>query len=203
MRPTYWLPPLAWMVVIFVMSTDAGSAQLTGDWLGPVLRGMLPSATPAQLGAAHVAVRKTAHVTEYAVLAALWFRAFVRGRGWHASPAGWAALGLAVAWAIADESHQAFVPSRSASAGDVAFDTAGAAAAVLVARAGWRAAARGMTTALLWIATLGGAGVLVLNAVLGVPPGFLAFSAPAAALLLVLRRRRARRTSTTGGSGPP
>lgn len=204
MPPLYWLPPVAWMAVIFVLSTDMGNARHTGDWLEPVLRALLPSANSAQLGAVHGAARKAAHVTEYAVLAALWFRALLRGRGWPARPAGWAALGLAVVWAVTDEWHQAFVPSRTASAGDVAFDAVGAALVVLVARAGWRAAARGATTALLWIAGLGGAGLLALNVALGMAWGVLGFSVPVAALVLVLRHRRAGRVPPTGpGSASP
>lgn len=202
MPPLYWLPPVAWMAVIFVLSTDLGDARHTGDWLGPVLRALWPSANAAQLGAAHGAVRKAAHVIEYAVLAALWIRALVRGRAWPVRPAAWAALGLAVVWAITDEWHQAFVPSRIASAGDVAFDVAGAVAAVLVARAGWRTAARRATTTLLWIAVLGGAALLALNVALGMTWGVLGFSVAVAALFLVLRHRRAGRVPPTGGPGP-
>ncbi len=192
MTPLSWLPPLVWMGVIFVLSTDVGSAEHTRSWLEPLFRAMLPGATDAQIGAVHILVRKAAHVTEYAILAALWFRALARGRGWRAAAPGRTALGIAAAWALVDEGHQAFVISRGAGVGDVFLDTAGATAAVLVARLGWRAAARGATTVLLWIAALGGGAVLALNAAVGVPSGVLWVTAPAAVLLLALRLRRVR-----------
>ncbi|MGH7388497.1 MAG: VanZ family protein, partial [Candidatus Rokuibacteriota bacterium] len=122
MAPLYWLPPLAWMAVIFVLSTDVGSAEHTGAWLEPLFRVARPWASDAQIGAAHAVVRKTAHVAAYAILAALWFRAFARGRAWPARAAALAAFGLAAAWAVVDESHQAFVASRGAGAGDVLLD---------------------------------------------------------------------------------
>lgn len=192
MAPIYWLPPVLWMGIIFGLSTDVGSAEHTASWLEPVFRAVLPGATPAVIEALHLLVRKTAHATEYAVLAALWFRAFARGRGWRPSAAAVTALGLSALWALLDEGHQTFVVSRGASLGDVFLDTTGAAAAMLVARFGWRPTARVVTTTLLWIALLGGTGVLVLNAVVGVPSGVLWITAPAAALLLALRRRRTR-----------
>ncbi|HSE92706.1 MAG TPA: VanZ family protein [Methylomirabilota bacterium] len=192
MAPIYWLPPLAWMAVIFVLSTDVGSSEHTRSWLEPVFRAVRPWATDVQVRAVHAVVRKAAHVIEYAILAVLWFRAFARGRAWPPAKAASAAFGLAAAWAVVDEAHQAFVASRGAAAGDVLIDTIGAAAAALVARFGWRAAARGATTALLWTAALGGAGALLLNAAAGVPSGALWLTAPASALLLARRRWRAR-----------
>src|SRR5712691_7353535 len=79
MRPAHWLPPVAWMAVTFWVSTDSGSGEHTSRILLPLLRWLLPWATPEALDAAHLLLRKSAHVTEYAILAALWFRAFRRG----------------------------------------------------------------------------------------------------------------------------
>ncbi len=185
-----WAPPVAWMGVIFWLSTDAGSAQQTSRLLMPVLTWLLPGATPLQLDALHVLTRKAAHVTEYAILAALWFRALVRG---HAAPTvAWGALAISVAWAFADEAHQSFVVSRTASLRDVAIDSAGVLAVVLVGRRGWRAAADAATTVLLWTAAVGGVLALVLNVSVGVPSGVLWLTVPAALLTLLVRRRRAR-----------
>lgn len=77
------------------------------------------------------AVRKTAHVLEYAVLAALLWRArrkpaLTKGLPWCWSHAAFA-ISIAALYAISDEIHQAWVPNRGPSAGDVCFDTAGAA----------------------------------------------------------------------------
>lgn len=188
----YWLPPVLWMAVIVGFSTDAGSESHTEHWLLPILRELVPWATPALLEALHWLVRKTAHLSEYAILAALWLRAFVRGRNLSPRTAGFLALAISVAWAILDELHQSLVPSRSASLADVLVDTAGALIALTVAHVGWRQAVDRTTTALLWIALIGGAGFLLVNTILGVPSGPLWLTAPAAGVALIVRTMLAR-----------
>ncbi len=91
-------------------------------------------------GAADIpeAGRILAHLTEYAVLTALW--------AWALAPvAGRRALGLAMAiafaYAITDEFHQSFVEGRNAGPFDVFVDTAGIAlAAALLTRQSWSTA---------------------------------------------------------------
>jgi len=189
MAPRSWLPPVAWMAVVFALSTDLGSAERTAHWLDPIVSTLLPWVTPAQAAAAHAIVRKGAHLTEYAVLGALWVRAFAGGQGWRPAAAGWSAFALAAAWAVVDEAHQAFVASRGGSAADVALDAIGAALGVLGALAGWRRAVGGLTTILLWIAAVGGGIALAVDAAAGVRSGLLWVTAPAAGLLLLVRRR--------------
>ena len=195
MHPKYWLPPLLWMAVIVGLSTDAGSSEHTESWLLPFLRTLAPWATPALLEALHGLTRKLAHLSEYAILAALWLRAFVRGRNLSPRTAGVLALAISVAWAILDELHQSFVPSRTASLADVLVDTAGALIALTVAHVGWRQAVDHTTTALLWIALIGGAGFLLVNTILGVPSGPLWLTAPAAGMALIVRTMLARQRS--------
>jgi VanZ family protein len=192
MRLKYWLPPLLWMAVIVGFSADAASASHTEHWLLPILRGLAPWATPAQLEALHWLVRKIAHLSEYAILAGLWLRAFVRGRNLKPRTAGLLALAISVAWAILDELHQSFVPSRSASLADVLVDSVGAMIALTVIHVGWRQAVDRTTAALLWIAVIGGAGFLLVNTILGVPSGPLWLTAPLAAVALVVRRMLTR-----------
>ena len=93
-----WLPPVVWMAVILLLSSDTGSAEQTGPLLLPLLRRLLPWATPTQLDALHLLARKTGHLTEYAILAALWLRAFARGRGLGPRATAWGAFAIAVAW---------------------------------------------------------------------------------------------------------
>ncbi len=195
MKLIHWLPPLAWMGVIVILSTDVGSHDHTGRFLLPLFRWLLPSATPLQLEALHGLIRKCAHITEYAILTFLWFRALAGGARWSPRVAGWTALAAGLAWACLDEAHQILVLSRTPSPGDVALDGVGAMAAVLVARAGWRHAAEATTSALLWVAVGGGAALLALDAAAGVSSTLLWVTTPAAAAMLVLRRlRRARST---------
>jgi len=160
MRPTDWLPPVLWMGVIVGLSTDTASAEHTGRLLLPVLRWLLPWATPGQVDTIHGLVRKGAHLTEYAILAALWYRAFRRGPTLGPRAAGLGTLVISVTWAILDEWHQSFMPARTSSAVDVAIDGAGAAVALLVAYRGWRAVLDGATPTLLWLAAVGGAIVM-------------------------------------------
>ena len=193
MRPAAsWLPPVVWMGVILWLSTDTGGAEHTGRLLLPLLRLLLPWATPTQLDALHGLARKGAHLTEYAILAALWFRAFTHGRGLAPRASSWFAIAISLAWAFVDELHQSTLLSRTGSAMDVTIDGAGALGALLVARCGWRAAADVATAGLLWIAAVGGAIALAANALAGVAPGVLWLTTPAAALGLLARRRLRR-----------
>jgi len=193
------------MAVIVGFSTDAASSEHTESWLLPFLRTLAPWATAAQLDALHWLTRRLAHLSEYAILAALWLRALTRGLNLTPRNAGLIALAISVAWAILDEVHQSFVPSRSASLADVALDTTGALIALTIAHAGWRRAADRATATLLWIALIGGAAFLLVNAIVGVPSGALWLTAPTAALALLVRtmlaRRRPRPSDADAGSG--
>jgi VanZ family protein len=193
MRPAHWLPPVLWMGVIFWLSTDTASAEHTGQLLLPVLRWLLPWATPGQLATIHGLLRKGAHLTEYAILAALWYRAFRRGPTLGPPAAGRLAFMSSVAWAILDEWHQSLLPSRTSSAVDVAIDSTGAALALVLTNRGWRAVVDGATPILLWLAAAGGAAVIAINAWAGVPSGALWITTPAAGLTLLARSRLRRR----------
>ncbi len=192
MPPFYWGPPIVWMAIIGWLSSDAGSAEHTGALLTPLLGLLWPTASPPQLQALHALVRKAAHLTEYGVLGLLWYRAFRAGWGWSARRASWPALVLSVGWAVLDEVHQSFLPSRTASIADVGLDAAGAALGLIFTRGGWRAVDI-LTALLLWTAALGGAGLIALHLALGVPGGVLWLTTPAAGVAaLVAMRLRAR-----------
>ena len=195
-RLKYWLPPVLWMAVIVGFSSDAASSPRTESWLLPILRGLAPWATSAQLEALHWLVRKIAHLSEYAILAVLCLGGWaLSSNGLSPRNAGLIALAISAAWAALDEVHQSFVPSRSASVADVALDTAGALVALGIASRGWRRVADRTTAALLWIALIGGAAFLIVNALAGVPSGALWFTAPAAAFALLARTMHARHRS--------
>src|ERR1041384_3387802 len=96
MRRGSWLPPVLWMAVILFLSADTGSAAHTGRFLVPLFRALFPFASPVQLEVLHGLTRKLGHLTEYAVLAGLWLRAFARHGGAPRS-AAWRAWVIAVA----------------------------------------------------------------------------------------------------------
>src|ERR687887_2448303 len=100
---TLWLPVLVWAAVIFTFSSIPSLSSGLGVW--------------------DTVLRKCAHVTEYAVLGALLYRAFERE-----APA----LAAGIAYAATDEVHQHFVRGRHASPVDVAIDAVGVAIGMLV-----------------------------------------------------------------------
>src|SRR4030088_2601415 len=124
----YWLPVLIWLGVIFVGSSDLMSAEHTSRFIVPFLRWLKPEISPETVALIQFVVRKCAHLSEYAILALLLFRAIYRGTNlkWSMSILCvnvWIACGLVAA---ADEFHQSFVASRSGALGDVGIDTVGA-----------------------------------------------------------------------------
>lgn len=132
----YWLPVLLWMVVIFWMSSDAKSGEHSSRIVEPLLRWWMPGISPAGMDQAHFLVRKCAHLTEYAILGILVWRALVRPkwrqlRVWRWKPA-LLAVAISAAYAAGDEFHQSFVPTRGASVGDVMIDSCGAAIGMLL-----------------------------------------------------------------------
>jgi len=130
----YWLPVLVWMVVIFGASSDSRSVQHTDSLLGQLLAALHLHVTSAQLETLRWLVRKAAHMTEYAVLALLWWRALRRqrhGGAWSARTAAWT-LAACILYAASDEFHQSFVKTRTPSVIDVMIDTGGAALALLL-----------------------------------------------------------------------
>ena len=98
----YWLPVLIWCIIIFYLSNTPNLNSGLGSW--------------------DLILRKIAHITEYSILTILLWRAFKfhnirRIYNWSGS--------LAILYAISDEVHQSFIPTRNASIYDVLIDVAG------------------------------------------------------------------------------
>ena len=100
-----WLPVLVWACVIFAFSSIPSLSTHLGTW--------------------DLVLRKAAHITEYAILAAL-LRRGDRLVAW--------AFALAVAYAASDEFHQTFVRGRHGSPVDVGIDAIGVAIGLMA----WR-----------------------------------------------------------------
>jgi VanZ family protein len=125
----FWLPVLAWIIFIFIGSTDLLSAEHTSRFIGPFLRWFAPDVSNATVASIQLVVRKCAHLTEYAILGSLIYRAF-RQRHDPRRRAALRAFIIAVPCAALDEFHQSFVASRTGSPWDVAIDCLGALAGV-------------------------------------------------------------------------
>ncbi len=109
-----WLLVLGWMGLIFFLSAQ------------PDLKSTLPSLVDFIL-------RKLAHMTEYAILCWLLFRAW-RGQDVESKKAlGWS-LFFSIFYASSDEYHQTFVHGRHGVPTDVLIDAIGAAIGSLILR---------------------------------------------------------------------
>ncbi len=126
---------IAWMCLIFAGSTDLLSGAHTSRFLMPFLLWLDPHISFQTLALIQFLVRKAGHVTEYAILATLLWRALrhhwlsVRRSFWK--PAMLTLVG-AMTYAATDEFHQSFIPSRTATAHDVMIDTMGAIVGLLI-----------------------------------------------------------------------
>ncbi len=131
-RLRYWGPLVLWMGLIFWASADASSGARGSRILGPLLRWCLPDASTQRIDEIVFLIRKVAHVSEYAVLAWLAQRLFLAFDAAAISPrrivrSALLAWGFCVVYAISDEWHQTFVPTRVGTPWDVLIDAAGAA----------------------------------------------------------------------------
>jgi len=131
----YYLPLILWMALISVASSASFSASNTSSLIGPLLNWLFPNASPETLIFMHFLVRKLGHFLEYAILGILAARAFDRSALAGIRNRWFLVSGILIAgYALLDEYHQSFVPSRSASLLDSLVDMAGGFTALLLLR---------------------------------------------------------------------
>ncbi len=108
---TLWLPVFLWCAVIYYLSSIPGlKSDLPGQW--------------------DFMFRKIAHITEYAVLTFLFFRASSRNLNYRKA-ISYSAL-FSITYALTDEYHQLFVFGRGGNLGDVFIDSIGVFLAVFL-----------------------------------------------------------------------
>lgn len=141
-----WVPAVAWTLLTVAASGDLLSSEHTGGFVVWFFKTFFPHAPYAWMDITHTFLRKLGHFVNYAILSWLWFRAFrywelremlrEQSRQWALR---WSRFGflLAALTAIADETLQHFVPSRTGSVQDVALDGAGALFAQLLILRVW------------------------------------------------------------------
>jgi VanZ family protein len=128
-------PLLLWILFISFASTSEFSAANTSILIRPMLLWFFPNLSEARLAAMHFLTRKAAHFSEYAVLAFLARRAFISSSSSFIER-NWFQLGLilVVVYALLDELHQRFEPTRTASIYDSAIDVAGGLTVLLICK---------------------------------------------------------------------
>ena len=134
-----YLPLVAWLAFISYASSDSFSAGNTSRIIGPLVLWLFPNTSAETLATIHFITRKLAHFTEYAILGFLAARAFrtsphpVISRHWFLISAA-----LIIVYALIDEYHQSFVPTRTGTVYDSLIDMAGGLTALILVRKGPR-----------------------------------------------------------------
>ena len=130
-----YVPLIAWLAFISFASSDNFNASNTSRIIGPLVLWLFPNTSPETLAVVHFIMRKIAHFTEYAILGFLAARAF-RTSPRPAIRQRWFLIcaTLIIVYALLDEYHQSFVPSRTASIFDSFIDMAGGLTALLIVR---------------------------------------------------------------------
>ncbi len=121
-----YLPLVIWLAFISYASSDSFNAGNTSRIIGPLVLWLFPNTSPETMTTIHFITRKLAHFTEYAILGFLAARAFRTSPRWFLISAV-----LIVVYALLDEYHQSFVPSRTASIFDSLIDMAGGISALI------------------------------------------------------------------------
>ena len=101
----YWLPPILWMLVIFLMSSRS-RVSVTQGFLTDYI------------------IFKSLHIIEYALLNVLLFRAFYFENHNISTSLKWSIL-FSIAYAFSDEFHQTGIPTRNGTTVDVFIDSIG------------------------------------------------------------------------------
>ena len=118
------------MALIFTASADAHSYEHSSRFVEPFLRWLFPQMSQNNIEEIHHLIRKCGHLTEYAILALLVWRALHQSKNnlptWSWPRVGGTLLVVFI-YAASDEFHQSFVPTRTALVSDVFIDTAGGA----------------------------------------------------------------------------
>ena len=121
-----YAPLVLWIGVIFYLSSGQGATTQTSRFIRPLLEFLFPNAAAETLTVFHNYIRKTAHFTEYAVLAFFASRAFWNSANEMLRKFWWlAAFILIFTTASIDEYNQSFNPARTGSIYDVLIDLSG------------------------------------------------------------------------------
>lgn len=140
-----WLPIFLWAALIFLFSSESFSSDNTARALGPWLYWAFPGWSTETIELVNYLLRKLGHLSEYFVFALLILRALrAHTNGPLSKRQITLGIGITALYAISDELHQVFVPSRSATLNDVLIDVCGGLAGALCFRF-WNSRKRGIS----------------------------------------------------------
>ena len=110
---------------MFVLSSDYFSSARTAPLVSQFVFNAFPALSAVNLLLIEVLIRKLAHWIEYFILAVLLMRAF--NTSTERTPKNQIVWGLVLGllYAVVDEFHQSYVPSRTASSRDVLINAIG------------------------------------------------------------------------------
>ena len=120
------------MVLIFSASADSHSYEHSSFLVEPLLHWLFPQMSQANVDEIHHLIRKCGHLTEYAILALLLWRAISQATNLLAWQRARRTLLIVCLYAATDEFHQSFVPTRTSLVSDVFIDTTGGVIGLLV-----------------------------------------------------------------------
>jgi VanZ family protein len=120
-----YAPLFVWIGVIFFFSSNLGSSAHTSLIVEPLLEYFFPDMSEASREFVHACVRKTAHFTEYGILALAGIRAFASSAGTLFRLRWVFPVVVVAAVASLDEFNQSLEPSRTSSLWDVLLDISG------------------------------------------------------------------------------
>lgn len=129
----WWTLTFGWAIQIFWLSTATFNPRFSALLLAQVLGFLHLSVSPPTFGLLHAALRKLAHLVEYAVFALLLYGPSVgEGRRYWRPRRALVCILAAAAYSLTDEFHQIFAAGRHASLLDCGLDTTAAAMAMLL-----------------------------------------------------------------------
>lgn len=132
-RVIAYAPLFLWMALVLGLSFGEASMSETSRIIRPILKFLFPTAPEATITAYHAFIRKSAHFTEYAILAFFAIRAFsATSIKFIKSNRLWLAAALVLLVAATDEFHQSFEASRTGSIYDVLLDCTGGVTMVIL-----------------------------------------------------------------------
>jgi len=132
-RKFWWGLAATWAVIIFNLSGASCSAASSARLISSILNWLSISVLPQNLDRMNFLLRKTAHLSEYAIFAMILYHSIKPSgaQSWSRKSAFFALLASGI-YSLTDEFHQMFVAGRHASLYDCLLDTTGAFLGLLV-----------------------------------------------------------------------